>query len=310
MKKDIIHGKRFLLPSNIKKYHLGTKKKVTAYIEERGGFIVKDAYQPEEFDHVLIGSQFKHFGYNPQVHLKLYPNATIVFEQELLEFDAEFEYLDTFFENVTERLRTIFSHTDIFICYYHIGKPYVSKDFKRLEKKHHIPKAIKEFYAIFGKLKLIWSYASINIQRSFYDEKDSYNIIASGSGEMYGSIQILDLKRVFREDWTKLEHAIHLKSGEKIKIFDYFSDENMAAFATNTENPLVYMGENHGVVFENCKPLVFTDYLKLLFNSYGFIRRNYLFDGAYAYGMKQNLPKLSEILEKPMELVPIKLDDI
>lgn len=125
---------------------------------------------------------------------------------------------------------------------------------------------------------------------------------------MYGSIQILDLNKVLFEDWTKHEHAVNVNSGKSLKIFDYYSDGNMAAFDIENDNPLVYIGEDYGATFEDCKPMLFSDYLKLVINSYGFFHRNYLFEGAY--GAKKSIPALSEILKKPMKLSPIKLDDI
>lgn len=307
----LIKGKRFLLPSDVKKYSLGSKQKVKEYIENQGGFIVRNKYEPEEFDYILIGTQISDFGYSAAGHLKLYPKAKILFEQELMnELQEENVYLKSFFQDCMDRFRDIFSHDDILVAYYSVGKPYKSEDFKKIEKKFkkNIPAAVKEFYAIFGKIKLIWSYCSVNTKRSFYNEKDAYNLISNTCGEMYGSIQILDLNKVLSEDWTKHEHAVHLKSGKSLKIFDYYSDENMAAFDFEDDNPLVYIGEDYGATFEDCKPMPFSDYLKLIINSYGFFHRNYLFEGTY--GAKESIPTLSEILKKPMELIPIQLDDI
>ena len=79
--------------------------------------------------------------------------------------------------------------------------------------------------------------------------------------------------------------------------------------ALSLKKPYVYAGDDHGATFEDCEPLLFVDYLKLLFNSYGFFYRHYFFDGAYEYGIKKRLPKLSEVLNNPIELIPQKLDD-
>ncbi|BEV04480.1 SMI1/KNR4 family protein [Chryseobacterium gambrini] len=311
MMHRLIKDKRFLLPSEVKKYALGSKQKVKEYIEANGGHIIKDKYEPEEFDYILIGTPIKDFGFSASRHLKLYPEAKILFEQELLnEPKAESNYLKSLFQDYMDRFRDIFSHYDILVAYYSIGKPYTSEDFKRIEKKYrkNIPAAIKEFYSVFGKIKLIWTYCSINTKRSFYDEKDVDNLISSTCGEMFGSIQILDLNKVLSEDWTKYEHAVHLSSGKELKIFDYHSDENMAAFDLENDNPLVYMGDDHGATFEDYKPMLFSDYLKLTINSYGFFRRKYLFESAY--GTQKKLSGFSEILERPIELVPVRLDDI
>lgn len=308
---NLIKDKRFLLPSNIKKYFLGSKQKVSAYIEENGGLIIRDKYEPEEFDYILIGSQVNDFGYMASKHLRKYPKAKILFEQELIfESLQENVYMKSFFKNCMDRLRDIFSHNDILVAYYSVGKPYGAEDFNKIEKKLHqrIPTSIKEFYSIFGKIKLIWTYSSINVERSFYDEKDAYNLISNNCGEMFGSIQILDLKKVLFEDWTKLEHNIQIELGKSLKIFDYYSDNHMAAFDIENDNPLVYIGDNYGATFTDCKPMLFSDYLQLVINTYGYFNRNYLFEGAY--GAKKSFPNLSEILKKPIKLIPIKLDDI
>ncbi|WP_153395635.1 hypothetical protein [Chryseobacterium vaccae] len=307
----LIKDKRFLLPSDIKKYSLGSKQKVKEYIEAHGGYVIRDKYTPEEYDYILIGTQVNDFGYKASRHLELYPEAKILFEQELLmESQEENRYLKSFFKDCMDRFRAVFSHPDILVAYYSVGRPYGPDDFQKIEKKlnQNIPAAIKEFYSIFGQLKLIWTYCSINTQRSFYNDKNVYNLMTNSCGEMYGSIQILDLKMALFEDWTKHEHAVHLTSGKSLKIFDYYSDYHMAAFDLENDNPLVYIGDDYGVTFEDCQPMLFSDYLKLVINSYGFSHRSYLFEGAY--GRKKSMPALSEILKNPIELIPVKLDDI
>lgn len=306
---ELIKGKRFLLPKDVKKYQIGSKSKVKELIENNGGIIIKDKYESEEFDYILMGSEVKYGGIALGKRIKKY-NAQVLFEQELLVFSPEIKTFPNFFKFCMDRMRAIFSQEDIMVAHYSVGKPYTAKDFKSLEKKlkHPIPNEIKEFYSIFGKFKLIWGYMSININRSFYDEKDALNIIAPKCGEMYGSIQILDLKRLLSYDWSN-DYAVELESGEKLKIFDYYSDYHMMAFSLEKEKSYVYAGDDHGATFSDCKPLLFVDYLKLLFNSYGFFYRQYLFDGAYEGGIKTKLPSLSAVLNNPIKLIPQKLDN-
>lgn len=138
---NLIKDKKFLLPSDIKKYSLGSKQKVKEYIEDHGGYVVRDKYEPEEYDYILIGTQISDFGYGAARHLKLYPKAKILFEQELInESQKENTYIKSFFQDCMDRFRDIFSHDDILVAYYSVGAPYRSEDFtkieKRLKKKH------------------------------------------------------------------------------------------------------------------------------------------------------------------------------
>lgn len=187
-----------------------------------------------------------------------------VFEGELEDrsYQNDFTYFKDFDIKLYDMIRELLATTNISITYIRLGVPVSEEEFEKLEKKlkKPIPKAVKEFYSLFGEIRILWTHRtpytdtgrSASLKAWNMDYRDNH----------IGSFQILPLKTVLFEKWEAEEYCFGV--GSDLKIFDTSSEYHMVALdITDGDNPLVYRGEDHGIDFKEASPMLFTDYLHL-----------------------------------------------
>lgn len=262
--KNKIQGKTFALSSRSKKFRLGkSKKMVAAQVAANGGKIVNAASSKVTYDYLVLGRETENF----------YPatnKVNYLFEGELLDrtYLKDFKYFPDLDIRFYGMLRKLFVEENVSLSYLVIGNPLTEEDFAKYEKKlkRKIPTAVKEFYSIFGEIRLLWSFrvpyerTGVSASRTAWN-KDYYD-------SHVGSFQILPLKTVLFEKWDDPQYCFDV--GTDLKIFDSSSEYHMIALdITDEENPMSYRGEDHGVQFREAAPFSFTDYIHLSINLFG-----------------------------------------
>ncbi|MGH1338781.1 MAG: hypothetical protein ACRBFS_21885 [Aureispira sp.] len=253
-----IKGETFSLTTLSKKFRIASSKKyVKGALEELGGIVnTKGGKQ-------LIGRETTNFGTSNK-------NGTFIFEGELEDrsYQQDFKHFKDIDLKLYDMLRELLATTNIKFTFIRIGVPVKEAEFEKLEKKlkRKIPAAVKEFYSIFGELRILWDYRtpykdtgrSANLKSWNIDYRDNHK----------GSFQILPLKMVLFEKWE--DEAYCFDVGSELKLFDTSSEYHPVALdITDEGDPFVYRGEDHGIQFREASPFLFTDYIKLCIGLYG-----------------------------------------
>ena len=231
LQKTIIEGKTFTLHSQSKKFRLGkSKNTVGGLLEEQGGAVINFSNKKEPYDYVLIGRETENFSPHRR-------KVAYIFEGELLDRThiSQFEYFPDLDIKFYDMLRTIFKEDNIDISCLSIGNPLTESDFLAYEKKlkRKIPKAVKEFYSVFGEIKLLWKFrkpyerSGIRVKGWNIDYYDNH----------FGSFQILPLKTVLFEKWNNPDYCLEV--GEDLKIFDFSYDFYPMAFDLSEILPFI-----------------------------------------------------------------------
>jgi hypothetical protein len=165
-------------------------------------------------------------------------------------------------------LRKLFVEKNVDLSYLVIGNPLTEEDFAKYEKKlkRKIPQAVKEFYSIFGEIRLLWSFRTPYERTGVSASRTTWNRDYYDSH--VGSFQILPLKTVLFEKWDDPKYCFGV--GTDLKIFDSSSEYHMIALdITDEGNPMSYRGEDHHILFDETAPFSFTDYIHLSINLFG-----------------------------------------
>lgn len=199
---------------------------------------------------------------------------TIIFEGELEDrsYQKDFEYFKDFDLKFYDMMRKLLKTDNISFSHIQIEEGLTEADFEKLEKKFKrpIPKAVKEFYSIFGELRILWKHRNPYIDTGVSASKTVWNM--DFRDNHFGSLQILPLSRVLFEAWDDEKYCLGV--GTDLKIFDTSSDYHMVALdVTHEGNPFVYRGEDHGVQFNEATPLLFTEYMDLCIGLFGIKER-------------------------------------
>lgn len=256
--KRKIENQTFSVSKFSKKFRLAkTKKYVGGTLQELGATIVKEGGK------CLVGRETENF-------YTAFANADYVFEGELEDrsYQESFEYFKNFDLKFYDMMRGLLATDNISFTYISIGAPLVEEDFAKLEKKlkRSIPKAVKEFYSIFGELRILWKHRNPYINTGRNASKKAWNL--DYHDNHVGSFQILPLKTVLFEKWEDERYCFDV--GADLKIFDTSSDYHMVALDISDEgDPLVYRGEDHGIQFREASPMLFTKYMDLCLGLYG-----------------------------------------
>jgi hypothetical protein len=253
-----IKGQTFSLTGFSKKFRIAkTKSTVKGAIESLGGTI---EYQGGKS---LIGRETENFH-------SLHTEGDYIFEGELEDrsYQKDFEYFKDFDLKFYDMMRELLATTNISFSYIRIGVPVTAEQFEKLEKKlkRPIPKAVKEFYSIFGELRVLWKHRHPYTDTGRSASSKVWNM--DYHDNHIGSFQILPLRTVLFEKWDNESYCFDV--GTELKIFDTSTEYHMVALdVTDEGNPLVYRGEDHGVQFREASPLLFTEYLNLCLGLYG-----------------------------------------
>ena len=215
---------------------------------------------------ILIGSEstFSH-------HLNSNKNGTFVFERELLdEPTQDRSYFKGFEAKFFDMLRQLHQQANVSLTYLSMGDGMTEEELARIETKlgRKLPRAVREFYQIFGELKLLWEFKKPRIRKDTYINSNSYCI---HSGQHQGSMHIMPLTQVLFEDWRGNDH--YMPEGVDLKIFDYYSLYHMLSFElAELDDPILFLGEDHGAGFEKME-VTFSSYLKMIVGVFGYINR-------------------------------------
>lgn len=264
-----VKGQTFSITTFSKKFRLAkTKKYVKGALEELGASVeAKGGKQ-------LIGRETESFGTVNQ-------NGTFIFEGELEDrsYQQNFQYFKNIDLKLYDMLRSLLATTNVRFTFIRLGVPVKAAEFEKLEKKlkRKIPTAVKEFYSIFGELRILWDYRTPYKDTARSADLKSWNIDYHDNHK--GSLQILPLKTVLFEKWQ--DEAYCFDVGVNLKIFDTSTEYHMVALDIMAEdNPLVYRGEDHGVQFREATPFLFTEYIDLCIGLYGIRDRMGYFQSA------------------------------
>jgi hypothetical protein len=262
--EEKIKNKTFnFVVGQIAKYRLGKNGKAVKILLESHGATIKN-YASKEHDYVLLGLEHS--------FANLYDRTgSLIFENELIEQPAvELKYFQGLEARFYDMLRRLYKQPNVSFDFFSIGKGLTEDDFAKIEKKfkRKLPAAVKEFYSIFGHIKLLWSFNRPSQTRRFYLDKNAHCL---HSGQHEGSIHIMPLTRVLSEDWGKY-HSI--PENKNLKIFDYYSLYHMLSFElSDKDNPDIYRGEDHGVCFDHLPSLSFSTYINMVIGAYAYINR-------------------------------------
>ncbi len=242
-------SKNFRL-AKTKKYVKGTLEELGATVQSKGG-------------KSLVGRETENF-------LTVSLTGEYLFEGELEDrsYQKDFQYFKDYDLKLYAMLRDLFATTNISFTYIRLGVPLTATDFEKYEKKlkRKIPAAVKEFYSIFGELRILWDYRTPYNNTGRSADLNVWNLDYRDNHK--GSFQILPLKTVLFEKWE--DEAYCLGVGSDLKIFDSSSEYHMVALDVTAEgNPMVYRGDDHGVQFREAAPFLFTDYMDLCLGLYG-----------------------------------------
>ena len=298
-----IKGKHFVVSPNFKKFILGGKKAIRTMIEKNGGTW---SYQPmdDRFNYYLLGSQMEDFALSRCYAPLRNGRGKAIAEQELIEFPEleNAEFFSDIFERFSALMTRLLSERNIRLDSYKINKPITEKEFASFEKhiKQPIPKAIKEFYSIFGSMQILWKFAYPKASHGISKGRNLWNYSHRDSHP--GTIQFLPLRIVLKEKWHDSE--MHFSMTEKMKMLDYLSEYHMVALElSDAENPIVKLGTDHGVDFSDYLPMTFSDYVKFTFHTFGSRERPSLFPIPYGRHMSYNkqIERLQKVIERPVK---------
>ncbi len=241
------------------KYNLGKSKKEIKQRLEVNGTKVVSCF--DEHDITLLGKKHQSLHY-------IKKDAVILFDRELINTQITPLEQKTF-----SMIRNLIKMENITIDWLELGEGLTEKQLVVLEKKlkSPIPKALKDFYSVFGHVKLLWHFNNPPVKgRQVYTGNSLY----IHSGQHDGCINILPLKKVLFENWKDSEYYFNFPEGKNIVLFDLYSNYHILGFnLSETEDPEIYLGEDHGVSFDPIKSLNFTTYIKMLLGIYGYTNR-------------------------------------
>lgn len=253
-----IKGQTFSITTFSKKFRLAkTKKYVKGALEELGGTVTNKGGKQ------LIGRETENF-------LTANKTGEYIFEGELEDrsYQKDFNYFKDIDLKLYAMLRELIAATNIRFTYIRIGVPVGATDMEKLEKKlqRKIPAAVKEFYSIFGELRILWDNRMPYKDTARSASLKAWNIDYRDNHQ--GSLQILPLKTVLFEQWDAEQYCFDV--GTDLKLFDTSMEYYPVALDISDEgDPFVYRGEDHGIQFREASPFLFTDYIDLCINHYG-----------------------------------------
>ncbi len=253
-----LKGNTFSISGFSKKFRIAkSKSTVKGTLEASGATVDKKGGK------CLIGRETENF-------MTAFTNADYVFEGELEDrsYQDNFQYFKDIDLKFYDMMRKLLATDNIRFSFIRIGVPVTEAEFEKLEKKlkRPIPAAVKEFYSIFGEIRVLWD--SRNPYKKTGVTAGSKSWSLDYHDNHTGAFQILPLKTVLFEKWDKEEYCFDV--GTDLKIFDPSSDYHMVALDITSEgNPMVYRGEDHGVQFRESAPFSFTDYINLTIGLYG-----------------------------------------
>lgn len=297
-----IAGRHFVVSPNFKKFLLGGKNTVRKIIEEHGGTW---SYQPKDdtFNYYLLGSQMTDFALSNSYSPLRNGKGKAITEQELIEHPliTNSEFLSDIFERFSEMMTRLLSEKNIRLESYKINKPITEKQFASFEKrlKQPIPKAVKEFYSVFGSMQILWKFAYPRIKHGISSGRNQWNYSYRDSHP--GTIQFLPLSIIVKEKWHDSE--MYFAMTEQMKMFDYLSEYHMVALElSEADNPIVKLGTDHGVDFSDYLPMTFSDYIKFTFHTFGSRERPSLFPISFGRHMsyKAQIERMNKAIEKPV----------
>lgn len=287
--KQKIEGKQIDVFTESKKFALANKKgEVKSLLEENGAIVKK--FNKDEDIYLLIGQDFMASGNY------FYRNRKYLFEGELVENQSgPLSFFPNLKADFYDMMRELLQRKDLYVHYFSIGKPLTDEDFEKYEKKlkKKIPLAVKEFYSLFGHIKILWDYSEPYVRRGIRAGK-AWNLDAYDNH--IGSIQMLPLHTVLFEKWNE-----QLTLDDSERVFDFYSDYNMIALSLDsTENPTMSKGDDYGVTFNDHSTLTFCDYIHLTLNMRGLKERGSYF----VYYGSGNDPKiaLEDMLKKAIAI--------
>lgn len=259
----IIKGKKVSIISD-SKYQFGkTQKEIKEAFKSLGAEIVSD-YDKSDF--VILGKK------NLSLHF-LNKKNNIIVETELIDKKVNhFNYFEGIEQKVFDMLRGLISMDNITVDMFEVGSGVTEKEFEAIEKrlKKTIPASIKEFYSVFGYIKMLWHFDKPpETYRKIY-----HNSLYLHSGQHNGCINILPITKFLFEDWKNPELYLSLPKDKDVRLFDLYSDSHIfGCELSNDEDPKIYLGSDHGASFDLLENLKFSDYIKTEIGIYGYLNR-------------------------------------
>lgn len=248
-------------------------------------------------DYMLLGR------YNDCIHF-LDERHKLIFERELMERSP---ISHTYFEGLEQKLYDMVRHLgameNVRLDLFSIGEGLTETEFEAIEKKlkFPIPRAIREFYSIFGHVQLLWHFKNPPHEGSIYTGS-----LYIHSGQHQGCINILPLRKFLFNNWKDPELYLELPEDKDVRLFDLYSDYHIVGCdVSDSPDPQVYLGSDHGVDFAPLKGLTFSEYIKKEIGIFGFLNRftntsrwikggnGYIFDQPYVEDIKdlENIEK-------------------
>ncbi|HHH50251.1 MAG TPA: hypothetical protein ENK52_04655 [Saprospiraceae bacterium] len=294
--KDI-SGKKVSILSD-SKYQLGkTQREIKEKLKTKGAEIVSD-YDKSDF--IILGKK------NRSLHF-LNDKHKILVEAELeAQEPKHFTYFGGLAQKLFDMLRQLIAMDNVTVDMFEIGAGLTEKEFATIEKrlKKPLPKSVKEFYSVFGHVKMLWHFSNPPVSYRGIYHKGLY----LHSGQHNGCINILPLRKFLFENWKNPELYLSLPADKDIRLFDLYADYHIIGCElSNDEDPKVYLGSDHGVNFELINDLTFSVYINRVIGIYGYVNRftntkqwiiggnGYIFDQFSVEDIKddENIQKLS-----------------
>lgn len=260
-----VQGKRFQIIEEYVQYSTQeTPQEIMDLLQASGATV--STFVIEGIDPILIGSTS---GF--PLAFDRCKKVPLVFEGEILDQPKRNRnYFNRFEDRFYEMVRQLHQQANVRLTYLSLGQGLTEAEIEALEAKagKKIPAAVKEFYQIFGHVIFLWEFKKPYTSKETLLGSNSYCL---HSGQHQGSIHIMPLQQVLLEDWKEEEH--HFPEGTDLRIFDYFSMYHMMAFEMgDSDDPQLYLGEDHGAGFDPIQP-TFSAYVNALVGIYGYLNR-------------------------------------
>lgn len=288
-----IKGKHFIISPNIKKFDLGNKTFVKQLITENGG-TVSNHFKPEEDNYLLLSNRLDHSIYNSEA-------VPVMLESELVEQPTlDLEYFPNLREKFYAMMHKLGQQKNVVFQHIKIGKPITAKQFTTFEKKlkRPLPKALKEFYSVFGSLQILWYHRQPYQSYSIKAGRNHWNY--SYRDNHQGSIQFLPLSTIMKYNWQSEEMCFSMT--DTMKMLDYFSEYYMVAVdLLDADNPSVLLGNDHGVAFNDDESMSLTDYVNMTFNMFGLKERAECFVSHFRQNVAAQRANLAARIQTPID---------
>lgn len=296
LRGELLAGKRVRLLPEFKKSVLGSRAVQQQLLEAHGATVLPPSARHEPCDFYLGTTTFT------APYAGWWASAPTVFEEDLLLEPVVVP--SAAFAGLRAQLRALFGyllfHPNIVVTDFSLGTPLTEADLVRFEKKlgRPLPGLLRAFYQQVGELRLLWAYRISH--KTLALVTSGWNRDLHDNHE--GNIQLLPLREVLFGDWFGKKVNYYFALAPTQRILDYYTEYHMMALelAGSDDDPLLYLGNDHGVRFDEHLPIRFSDYLSLALATGGWRGRTAHFaQTSYGRSADDRPPVLAGLAQQP-----------